>query len=57
METKSKTNVLVENGITVVQPSSELVKELAAIGETTMAAEWQAQAGDAGAAILEAYKN
>ncbi|WP_428688555.1 TRAP transporter substrate-binding protein [Roseibium sp.] len=56
VETKSKTNVLVENGITVVQPSSELIKELAAIGET-MSAEWQAQAGEAGAAILEAYKN
>lgn len=56
VETKTQTDVLAENGITVVEPSSELIQGLAAIGET-MAAEWQAEAGDAGAAILEAYKN
>lgn len=55
VETKTKTTVLQENGITVVQPSSELISDLAAIGET-MAAEWQEQAGEDGAAILEAYK-
>ncbi|WFE91620.1 TRAP transporter substrate-binding protein [Roseibium porphyridii] len=54
-ETKSKTNVLAENGITVVQPSTQLIEELAAIGET-MASEWQEQAGETGAAVLEAYK-
>jgi hypothetical protein len=46
---------LPENGITVVQPSSELIADLAAIGET-MATEWQEQAGEDGTAILEAYK-
>lgn len=56
VETKTQTQVLADNGITVVQPSSQLIEELAAIGET-MAAEWQAEAGDTGAAILEAYKN
>ncbi len=56
VETKSKTDVLIENGITVVQPSSQLIEELAVIGET-MGAEWQAEAGETGAAILEAYKN
>ncbi|WP_298963834.1 TRAP transporter substrate-binding protein [uncultured Roseibium sp.] len=55
VETKSKTNVLAENGITVVQPSTQLIEELAAIGET-MASEWQEQAGATGAAVLEAYK-
>lgn len=55
VETKTKTTVLQENGITVVQPSSELISDLAAIGEM-MAAEWQEQAGEDGAAILEAYK-
>ncbi|WP_395174049.1 TRAP transporter substrate-binding protein [Roseibium alexandrii] len=55
VETKSKTAVLAENGITVVQPSSELIADLAAIGET-MATEWQEQAGEDGTAILEAYK-
>lgn len=56
VETKSQTQVLADNGITVVQPSSQLIQDLAAIGET-MAAEWQAEAGDTGAAVLEAYKN
>ena len=56
VETKTKTNVLIENGIKVVQPSTQLIEDLAAIGET-MAAEWQENAGEAGAAVLEAYKN
>jgi TRAP-type C4-dicarboxylate transport system substrate-binding protein len=56
VETKTKTNVLIENGITVVKPSKQLIQDLAAIGET-MAAEWQEQAGDAGAAVLDTYKN
>ncbi|WP_421984134.1 hypothetical protein [Roseibium sp.] len=56
VETKTKTNVLIENGIKVVQPSKQLIEDLAAIGET-MAAEWQDNAGEAGAAVIEAYKN
>jgi TRAP-type C4-dicarboxylate transport system substrate-binding protein len=56
VETKSKTDVLVENGITVVQPSAELIDGLAAIGET-MSSEWQEEAGATGAAVLEAFKN
>jgi TRAP-type C4-dicarboxylate transport system substrate-binding protein len=56
VETKSKTDVLVENGITVVQPSAELINDLAAIGET-MSSEWQEEAGATGAAVLEAFKN
>jgi TRAP-type C4-dicarboxylate transport system substrate-binding protein len=55
-ETESKTAVLVENGITVVQPSAELISDLAAIGET-MSSEWQEEAGATGAAVLEAFKN
>lgn len=47
---------LAENGLTVSEPSEQLAADLAAIGET-MTAEWLAQAGDAGAAILDAYKN
>ncbi|QDG76609.1 TRAP transporter substrate-binding protein [Labrenzia sp. PHM005] len=54
-ETKSKTAILVENGITVVEPSAQLLQDLAAIGET-MAADWQEKAGDTGTAILDAYK-
>ncbi len=54
-ETKTKTEILVENGITVVEPSSELIKDLAGIGET-MVTDWQENAGEAGTAILEAYK-
>ncbi len=56
VETKAKTDVLVENGITVVQPSSQLIEDLAGIGET-MTAEWTEQAGETGATVLEAYNN
>jgi len=56
VETKTKTQVLVDNGITVVQPSQQLIKDLAGIGET-MAAEWKDQAGDSGVAVLDAYNN
>jgi TRAP-type C4-dicarboxylate transport system substrate-binding protein len=56
IETKTKTQVLVDNGITVVEPSQQLIQDLATIGET-MAAEWQEEAGESGAAVLEAYKN
>ncbi len=56
VETKTKTDVLAENGITVLQPSSQLIEDLAAIGET-MTAEWTEQAGETGAAVLEAYNH
>jgi len=56
VETKTKTQILVDNGITVVQPSQQLIRDLAGIGEI-MAAEWQESAGEDGAAVLEAYKN
>ncbi len=56
VETTTKTKMLVDNGITVVQPSKQLIEDLAVIGET-MSAEWQEQAGETGAAVLEAYKN
>jgi len=55
-ETKAKTAILVENGITVSAPSATLLAELEAIGET-MVGEWKAQAGDDGAAIVEAFSN
>ena len=54
-ETKTKTEILVQNGITVVEPSAKLLQDLAAIGET-MTAEWKEKAGETGTAILDAYK-
>lgn len=55
-ETLDKTNVMVENGIKVVVPSEALLSALGAIGET-MSAEWKAEAGETGEAILNAYNN
>lgn len=46
---------LAANGMTVGVPSDALKSGLAKIGET-MAGEWAAEAGDAGAAVLEKYK-
>jgi TRAP-type C4-dicarboxylate transport system substrate-binding protein len=46
---------LVENGITIAEPSPQLKDELAAIGKT-MADEWLVKAGDPGKAVLDAYK-
>jgi len=51
---EEKIAALKENGMQVSQPSETLARELREIGET-MTKEWQAQAGDAGAAILSAY--
>ncbi len=48
-------NTLAENGLAVSEPSEALAADLAAIGET-MTEEWLAEAGDAGAAIVDAYK-
>ena len=55
-ETKAKTDVMVENGIKLVTPSEALLSSLGVIGET-MSAEWKAEAGATGEAILSAYKN
>jgi TRAP-type C4-dicarboxylate transport system substrate-binding protein len=46
---------LAENGMTVSAPSDQLKSELAAFGET-MAAEWTASTGEAGKAVLDAYR-
>ncbi|MDG4647377.1 TRAP transporter substrate-binding protein [Roseibacterium sp. SDUM158017] len=54
-ETATQIATLEENGMTVTQPSPELAAALAAAGET-MTSEWLERAGDAGAAIVEAYQ-
>jgi TRAP-type C4-dicarboxylate transport system substrate-binding protein len=53
-ETSEKVKVLAENGITVSQPSPELIEGLKAIG-AHMLEGWQNKAGDAGEALMEAY--
>lgn len=55
-ETDAKTKVLSENGITVSDPSDSLKAAFAEAGDT-MSAEWVKEAGDAGQAILDAYRN
>ena len=54
-ETTTQIAALADNGMTVSAPSDALAAALAAAGET-MTAEWLDRAGDAGAAILEAYQ-
>ena len=54
-ETEAQTKVLAENGITVVEPSEELMTGLREIG-AQMLANWKAEAGEAGAALLSAYQ-
>lgn len=54
-ETEAKIAALKENGMTVSAPSEALSTELREIG-ATMTAEWQEQAGDAGTALLDAYR-
>ena len=54
-ETATQIAALAANGMTVAQPSEALSAALSAAGEQ-MTAEWLARAGDAGAAILEAYQ-
>lgn len=54
-ETDAKVAVLKENGITIVQPSDELMAGLRDIG-AKMLVNWQEKAGDTGAALLEAYQ-
>lgn len=54
-ETDEKKKVLADNGMNVAAPSDALKSGLAKVGEQ-MVADWQAEAGDAGAAIIDAYK-
>ncbi|SDJ77714.1 TRAP transporter substrate-binding protein [Aliiruegeria lutimaris] len=53
-EAAAKTKVMEENGITIVQPSAELVSGLQAIG-AAMLENWNEKASDEAKAILEAY--
>ncbi|WP_170367240.1 TRAP transporter substrate-binding protein [Ruegeria arenilitoris] len=55
VETAKQTAVLQENGITVVQPSEELMAGLREIG-AQMLENWKANAGEDGAALLQAYQ-
>ncbi len=54
-ETDSKIAMLKKNGMKVAPPSSALTGELQKIGKT-MTDEWAKQAGEDGAAILDAYR-
>ncbi|RKF16757.1 C4-dicarboxylate ABC transporter substrate-binding protein [Roseovarius spongiae] len=54
-ETDAKVAILKENGITVVEPSQELMDGLREIG-ATMLENWKAKAGAEGEALLEAYQ-
>jgi TRAP-type C4-dicarboxylate transport system substrate-binding protein len=54
-ETATQIARLQEAGMAVSTPSDALAAALAEVG-ATMTAEWQAQAGDAGAALLQAYQ-
>lgn len=54
-ETEAKTAILRENGMTVVMPDAALTEGLRTIGRM-MAGEWSARAGEAGRAILDAYR-
>ena len=49
-------DTLAENGLIVSEPGEALSADLAAIGDT-MTEEWLEQAGEAGTAIVDAYKN
>lgn len=55
-EAESMTAALAENGITVYEPSAELVADLQGIG-ATMLENWQANASDSALSILDAYNN
>lgn len=55
-ETDAKVAELRENGITIIEPSEELMAGLRAIGDQMMET-WAADAGEAGAALLNAYRN
>jgi len=55
-ETEEKTQVLKDNGITVVQPADALMGSLRDIGQT-MTEEWLEEAGDAGQSVIDSYRN
>jgi TRAP-type C4-dicarboxylate transport system substrate-binding protein len=55
-EAGSKTAALAENGITVYEPSAELVAGLQGIG-ATMLVNWQANASDSAKSIVDAFNN
>lgn len=54
-ETGSKTSTLADNGMGVVEPSATLAAQLGEIGET-MTSEWLESAGEAGQAVIDAYR-
>lgn len=54
-EAAAKTKELADNGVTIVQPSPELVEGLQAIG-ATMLEKWNAEASEDAKAILTAYQ-
>ncbi|WP_289041099.1 TRAP transporter substrate-binding protein [uncultured Aliiroseovarius sp.] len=54
-ETETQTAVLAENGITVVEPSDELMTGLREIG-AQMLESWKTDAGETGEALLNAYQ-
>ncbi|TQM94337.1 TRAP transporter substrate-binding protein [Roseinatronobacter monicus] len=54
-ETDTQIAALEEAGMVVMQPSDALSARLSEIGET-MAAEWMDEAGDTGAAVLDAFR-
>lgn len=53
-ETASKTKILADNGVKIVEPSAELMTGLKAIGAKMMV-DWTKAAGAEGKAILDAY--
>lgn len=55
-ETEAKTAILKENGMTVQDPSQDLLAGFGTIGEE-MAAEWAASAGDTGTQILDTFRS
>ena len=55
-ETAAKIGELEAGGMIVSQPTEALSAKLKEVGET-MTAEWEASAGDAGKAVVEAYRN
>jgi len=54
-EAAAKTQVMADNGMTIVQPSAELVAGLQAIG-AAMLDNWNAKASDQAKAVLSAYQ-
>lgn len=55
-ETKEQTQVLADNGVMIVDPSDGLMSAMRDIGKQ-MTDEWLESAGDAGEAVIDAYRN